>query len=89
MNIDFLKEVLSIPSISGDEQDIGFKGKYPDKQRVTFKKEGDRFLVDALCDDGFTLTFYFRNMPAPRKWVDQGFSPGLRSSKLVLEVLQL
>jgi len=61
--------------IAGDEQDAGFKGKHPDKARVTFKKEGDGFLIDALCDDGFTMTFYFRNMPAPKKWIDKGFSP--------------
>ena len=57
------------PMIAGDEQDAGFQGRHPDKQRVTFKKEGDGFLIDALCDDGFTMTFYFRNMPAPAKWV--------------------
>ena len=55
------------PFIAGDKQDAGFKGRHPDKQRVTFMKEGDGFLIDALADDGFTLTFYFRNMPAPRK----------------------
>ena len=63
------------PTISGDEQVVGMKGKHPDKQRVRYKEEGDGFIIDALCDDGFTLTFYFQNMPAPRKWTRLGFSP--------------
>ena len=46
-------------NIAADEQDAGFKGKHPDKARVTFKREGDGFLIDAICDDGFTITFYF------------------------------
>ena len=52
--------------IAGDEQDVGFKGKHPDKVRVTFKKE-DGFLVDTLCEDDFTMTFYFCNMLAPKR----------------------
>ena len=32
-------------------------------------------MIDAVCDDGFTITFYFRNMPAPQKWISKGFSP--------------
>ena len=63
------------PSIAGDEQDAGFQGRHSDIQRVTFKKEGGGFLIDALCDDGFTMTFYFRNIPAPKKWIDKGVSP--------------
>ena len=63
------------PYIAGNKQDAGFKGRHPDKQRVTFKKEGDGFLIDTLCNDGFTYTFYFRNMPAPRKWWSKGFFP--------------
>ena len=32
-------------------------------------------MIDAICDDGFTITFYFRNIPAPKKVIDKGFSP--------------
>mmetsp|Transcript_65882 Transcript_65882/g.77415 ORF Transcript_65882/g.77415 Transcript_65882/m.77415 type:complete len:89 (-) Transcript_65882:1159-1425(-) len=53
--------------IAGDEQDAGFKGKHPDKAQVTFKKEGVGFIIDTICDDGFTITFYLRNMPSPKK----------------------
>ena len=48
-------------NVSIDEQDIGFQGRHKDKQRITFKKVGDGFLVDALCADGYTYSFYFRN----------------------------
>ena len=37
-----------------DDQDIGFQGKYKGKQRVTFKKVGDGFLLDSLYSDGYT-----------------------------------
>lgn len=61
--------------LSCDEQDIGFTGRHQDKQRVNYKDEGDGFLTDSLCQDGYTYSFYFRNMPAPKKYLDKGFSP--------------
>ena len=75
------------PHIAGDEQDAGFQGRHPDKQRVTFKKEGDGFLIDALCDNGFTMTFYFRNMPAPAKWTRKGFCPTHARMLMMMEQL--
>ena len=69
--LHMLKEFLHYwkpgSNLVADEQDAGFKGKYPDKQRVTFKGGGNEFLISAICDDGFTITFYFRNMLAIRK----------------------
>jgi len=61
--------------LSGDEQTIGFKGKHQDKRRITYKKEGDGFQCDAICDRGYTYCFYFRNQPAPKKYLDMGLSP--------------
>jgi len=61
--------------ISADEQTIGFKGNHQDKQRISYKREGDGFLADAVSEDGYTYTFYFRNMPAPKKYIIQKFSP--------------
>ena len=61
--------------ISGDEQDAPFQGKHQDKQRVTYKKAGDGFMIDSLCEHGFTISFYPRNAPPPKKWIDKGFSP--------------
>ena len=40
-----------------------------------YKAEGDGFQCDAICDSGFTWTFYFRNQKAPREWTSMGFSP--------------
>ena len=45
--------------LSCDEQTIGFKGNHADKQRISYKKEGDGFLADALLEDGYTYSFYF------------------------------
>jgi Transposase IS4/SAP domain len=61
--------------LSGDEQTIGFKGNHADKQRISYKKEGDGFLADAIAEDGYTYTFFFRNMPAPKKYIDMKLSP--------------
>ena len=68
----FLKHILSISkeaafigrNLSCDEQTIGFQGHHKDKQRITYKKEGDGFLADALCSDGYTYAFHFRHQPA-------------------------
>ena len=54
--------------LSVDEQTIGFKGRHADKIRVTYKKEGDGFMCDAVCDHGYTFSFYFRNEPPPSKY---------------------
>ena len=35
-------------SISVDKMDIRFQGRHKDKKKVTYKKGGDEFLVDAL-----------------------------------------
>ena len=71
----FLKHILSVSKeaafigrdLSCDEQTIGFQGHHRDKQRITYKKEGDGFLADALCSDGYTFTFHFRHQPASEK----------------------
>ena len=51
--------------ISIDAQIIDFQGRHNDKQRVTFKKMGSGFLIGALCADGYTFEWYFRNQVAP------------------------
>jgi len=60
--------------ISGDKQVIGFK-ENQDKQRISYKREGDGFLTDAISEDRYTYSFYFRNMPAPKKFIQKNFSP--------------
>ena len=61
--------------VAVDEQTIGFQGHHKDKQKITYKNEGDGFQCDALCDDGFTFAFYYRNHPAPQKYSRMGLSP--------------
>ena len=71
----FLKHILEVSkeaaclgrNLSIDEQTIGFQGHHKDKQRITYKKEGDGFLADALCSDGYTYAFHFRHQPASEK----------------------
>ena len=60
---------------SGDEQTIGFQGAHADKLRINYKAEGDGFQTGALCENGYTFAFYFRNQPAPSKYLKQGLSP--------------
>ena len=57
------------------EQTVGFKGNHADKQRISYKREGDGFLIDTLCEDGYMYTIYARNMPAPKKYIDRKISP--------------
>ena len=62
-------------SVSVDEMTMRFKGKHRDKLRITYKKEGDGFQADALCDDGYTLQVHMQNDPAPKKYLKEGLSP--------------
>ena len=49
-----------------DEETIGCKGRHTDILQITHKKEGGGFQCDALCSDGYTFIFYFRNQPDPK-----------------------
>ena len=44
-----------------DEQTIGFKRKHGLALRISYKREGDGYQCDALCEDGYTFSFYFRH----------------------------
>jgi len=61
--------------VSCDEQTIGFQGQHQDKQRINYKKEGDGFQADCICEKGFTYTFYYRNVSAPKKYLKRKCSP--------------
>ena len=54
---------------------MGFKEKHIDKLQITYNKEGDSFQCNAICNDGYTFIFYFRNQLAPKKYLDAGVSP--------------
>ena len=49
-----------------------FQGQHKDKQRITYKAEGDCLQDESLCDEGFTYKFYMSNIPAPKKYLKQG-----------------
>ena len=63
---------MPVRDLSTYEQTMGFKGQHADKLRITYKKEGDGFQYDCIADNGYTFTFYFRNQPMPKKWLDKG-----------------
>jgi hypothetical protein len=45
--------------LSCDEQTIGFQGRHQDKQRISYKKEGDGFQAYCICENGYMYLFYF------------------------------
>ena len=53
--------------VSIDDQTLGFQlqGRSGIKLRISYKKEGDGFQCDAVCDDGYTFSFYFRHCDPP------------------------
>jgi hypothetical protein len=55
--------------------ELGFQGRHQDKQKISYKKEGDGFQADCICENGYTYTFYFRNVAAPRKYFQKKCSP--------------
>ena len=75
MNYIGPKAVLLGPDASVDEMTIGFQGSHKDKRRITYKAEGDGFQCDALCQEGYCYQHYFRNDPAPRKYLSLKLSP--------------
>jgi hypothetical protein len=61
-----------------------FKGRHGNKLRITFKAEGDGFMADALCDDGYCYQIYMRNDPAPA----QGLSPLIARTMALFDALR-
>jgi hypothetical protein len=73
--LDRIKAVLLGECASVDEMTIGFQGSHKDKRRITYKAEGDGLQWDALCQEGYCYQHYFRNDPAPKKYIALGLSP--------------
>jgi hypothetical protein len=48
-----------------DEQTIGFQGASGMKVRISYKRGGDGFQCNAICDRGFTYSFSFRHGNPP------------------------
>ena len=45
-------------ALSVHEKMIGFKGRYVDKMKITYKNKGDSFQADDICEQGYTYIFY-------------------------------
>jgi len=58
-----------------DEQTISFQGRHMFKLKISYKAAGDGFQCDAICQQGFTYAVFFRQEPAPKKYLDMGLSP--------------
>jgi hypothetical protein len=58
-----------------DKQTMGFQGKYKDKRRITYKKEGDGFQVDVLAQDGWMHQVFLIIEPAPKEYLQMGLNP--------------
>ena len=75
----FLKHIMKVSkeavvmgrNLSCDEQTVGFQGSHRNKQRITYKAEGDGFLADCLCGDGYTYLFHFCHQPPSAKIVKE------------------
>ena len=49
-------------------------GSITDKLWLTYKDKKDDFRIDSISDVSYTYSFYFRSLPAPKKYFDIGFS---------------
>ena len=71
-------------NISSDKKYENFQWNHEDKQWVTFKNTGDGFLIDSVCDYGYTINFYLRNPPPPKRLIWKGYSP--TNSQIIFHV---
>jgi hypothetical protein len=55
--------------LSCDKQTVGFQGHHKNKLQITYKNEGDWFMVDCICSNGYTYNFHFRHQPPSQKLV--------------------
>ena len=75
LNQVFMQAIHLPEKISCDEQTIGFHGSSKHKSRIKYKKTGDGFQADSICCKGYTYPFYFCHQQAPKKYLDEGYSP--------------
>ena len=73
-------------TVAFDEQTVACKANACLKSRIKFKRAGDGFLVDSVCDRGYTYSFHFRIEPNETR--DQMVSPLHNRCTEILEPLK-
>ena len=75
--------------LSVDEEDLGYQGQHPDKERITYKRAGDGFLVYSVCDAASAYTYDFRPKMCTR-WDKSmgGFTPTFAAVLCLLQSLE-
>ena len=58
-----------------NEMTLFFQVRQEDMRIITYKIVGDGFQCDALCKNWFTYQMYFRNHPAPPKYIKMNLPP--------------
>ena len=58
------------------------------KAESNTKKTGDGFQADSLCCNSYTYIFYFWYQPAPKKYLDKGYSPLHARVRFLLDQLK-
>ena len=74
-------------NISSYNQYTSFQGHHANKQCIKFKHTGDVFLIDAVLGDGYTINFYMRNEPPPKKLIEKGYSTTHSQIIFMLDIL--
>ena len=74
-------------NLSSYKQYTSFQGHHADKQWIKFKHTGDVFLIDAVLGDGYTINFYMRNEPPPKKLIEKGYSTTHSQIIFMLDIL--
>ena len=52
--------------LSIDEMTLGFQGRHGSKLRITYKRVGDGFQCDSICDEGYCFAFIFCHDTQPK-----------------------
>jgi hypothetical protein len=65
LNHQAWKHWLSGKWVVIDVQTISYMGCLGMKLQILYKREGDRFQCNPVCDEGYTYSFFFRHVDAP------------------------
>jgi hypothetical protein len=92
LNDNAAKMRITGKCVSIDEQTLGFQGRSGLKLRISYKKDGDGFQCDAVWDEGYTFSFYFRHgdpPPLPAEFRNKIPDLSLTSQRVIWLALRL